>query len=148
MPGPKPLFRAEMFCVRPYRRKQNPYTVAVSVWPSRAKGDEHMKTFDSRWGRSAVAYFCTTVEDTSTHIGEIMLLKRHISLESLTHECAHAAHEFSRRHAFKEIEHCPYLIGQDAEECIAYVTGHLVMKIFLHLPADLQAEAMMREAFL
>ena len=138
-----PIFHEMLHCVRPYHGKQNPVRVEVMVWKAKAHGHQFLKALGHTWGRDHYAYFVPRVD--SDTIGTLHFLSRHLTMEVLAHECVHAAHAFANYHSFREILHCPYHIGHDREECIAYVSGHLTMKLFQRLSADLQLEMLLRE---
>jgi hypothetical protein len=140
-----PIFIDKVYCVSPYGGEQNQTQVEVCVWNCRAHGSTYLKSINSGpWRKSALAYF-VSVSGRGNLIGEIHLLRPHLSLETLAHECAHVGTEFSKRHLYKDIPHCPYNLENDPDECVAYVTGHLTSLLFQKFSTELKTEMLLRE---
>lgn len=140
-----PIFHKTVSCVRPYHGKQNPKVVDVMVWKAKAHGHRFLKGMGHSWGRDHFAYFIPVPDLSKDNLGAMHFLSGHLTLEVLAHECVHAGHAFANAHAFQEIQHCPYHIGQDREECVAYVAGHLTLKLFKLFSVDLKTEMLLRE---
>lgn len=117
----------KIHCLPPFRKKQNPFYVSVTVWNTISAARAHFKKEGDVWSPDGLAYF-VEYDDVSRHhfLGEVHFVLPHISLATMSHEFVHVAEAFTTRHSLREIQHCPYRIGASRGECIAYVTGTLM----------------------
>lgn len=131
------LFQMKLFCLPPYRKtqKQNPIYITVNVWPTMAEARGYFKSLDEKWGRTAIAYFMEYQDPARKNLlGDAHFTLRNFSIATVSHEFAHAAESFADRHALAEVVHCPYEMGNNREECVAYVLGTLMDSFYKQLP--------------
>lgn len=119
----------KVHCLPPTEKGQNPYFFVLRVWRTRRAAEAGFRKLGFTWSRDMVGCFVHS-PDTDC-LGSVYLLRDcpH-QLQTLVHEIVHVAEAFAARHHSKRIAHCPFAIGESREECVAYVTGYLVERIW------------------
>ena len=135
----KPVaFQMTLFCLPPHRENQNPIHIKVNVWSTIADARSYFRSIDETWGRTAIAYFMEYQDLARKNLlGEAHFTLRNFSIATVSHEFVHAAESFANRHALAEVTHCPYEMGNNREECVAYALGTLMDNFYKQLPPDI-----------
>ena len=135
---PLPVLQMKLLCLPPYRKNQNPIYIEVNVWPTITSARSYFKSLNEKWGRTAIAYFMEYQDPARKHLlGEAHFTVHNFSLATTAHEFTHAAESFADRHALTEVQHCPYEMGNNREECVAYVLGTLMDHFYKKLSPDM-----------
>lgn len=138
----QPLFKKRLYCLPPFKGKQNPFFVTLYVWSGRTAARTHFKDLSGRvWAKSDSAYFLA-FEGCAKELGELHFLVSNIRPQLIAHECVHAAQSFAKCHELQPVTHCLYDIRNSMEECVASVAGYLSEACFLSLPEKVKARCL------